>query len=355
MKIQSYLSLLCFQFILSHAWTCSKPSYAPRSFAVVKRTIGSTFNWATGTQTTFGSRIKQSASMLTLAFDDEATLSDGDDSDTLVGSEHDDSSYEGHKKDAVTNLVAAEKQLSSSEIDDLAVAKFESEDAKKKAVGNLVADNEWLGISMELSEVVRLAVIEDLKKNARDFLGKDNYKIGDISKELDARVKEKVADLRGKDEYELGDFVMAMDEASKKMTEELTGKPYETGDLSKELDKRIKSAVAKYAGKDEYQPGDLTKTVASRVMERVEEFTGKPYEFGDITRAIEERRQQWVKDFLGEEAAANYQFGDLTKKAIAKFTGKEEYQFGDISKKIFGDLFGKRKKGGSDGTGTTGS
>jgi hypothetical protein len=51
---------------------------------------------------------------------------------------------------------------------------------KKALVGNLVADDEWEGLGMELSELVRTAVIEDLKKNARDFLGKDGYKIGDI-------------------------------------------------------------------------------------------------------------------------------------------------------------------------------
>ena len=99
-----------------------------------------------------------------------------------------------------------------------------SEGEKKKAVGNLVADDEWNGLTMELSDLVRLAVVEDLKKNARDFLGKDNYKVGDISKEVDSRVKDEIAKLRQKDEYELGDFVLAMDEMSKKMTEQLTGK-----------------------------------------------------------------------------------------------------------------------------------
>jgi hypothetical protein len=64
-----------------------------------------------------------------------------------------------------------------------------------------------------------------------------------------------------------------------------------------------------------------------------------------VTRAIEEKRRKWIKDYLGEEAAENYQFGDVTKKALASFTGKSEYQFGDVSKKIMGDLFGKRKKG----------
>ena len=52
---------------------------------------------------------------------------------------------------------------------------------------------------------------------------------------------------------------MAMDEMSKKMTEDLTGKPYESGDLGIELDKRVKSSVASFAGKDEYEPGDLSR------------------------------------------------------------------------------------------------
>mmetsp|Transcript_112978 Transcript_112978/g.315693 ORF Transcript_112978/g.315693 Transcript_112978/m.315693 type:complete len:319 (-) Transcript_112978:138-1094(-) len=214
---------------------------------------------------------------------------------------------------------------------------------KKERVGNLVADDEWEGLGMELSELVRIAVIEDLKKKSRDFLGKDEYKVGDISKEVDVRVKQEVANLRGKEEYELGDFVLAMDEMSKSMTEELTGKPYEAGDLSREIDSRVKGAVAEFCGKDEYEVGDLTSEVSKRVQTRVEEFVGKDYEFGDISREIENRRRAWVKDFLGEEAANEYQFGDITKKALASFTGKEKYEFGDISKKLANNLFGSRK------------
>lgn len=156
--------------------------------------------------------------------------------------------------------------------------------------------------------------------------------------------KEEVANIRGKDEYELGDFVLAMDEMSKRMTEELTGKPYETGDLSKEIDARVKSAVAHFCGKDEYEVGDLSKEIDSRVKTRVAEFTGKDnYEFGDISKEIESRRRAWVEEYLGAEAAEQYQFGDITKKALSQFTGKKDYQFGDISKKIAGNLFGPRK------------
>ena len=57
------------------------------------------------------------------------------------------------------------------------------------------------------------------------------------------------------------------------------------GDLSKELDSRVKASVASYCGKEEYVPGDLTREVSSRISNRVAEFTGEStYEFGDISK-----------------------------------------------------------------------
>ncbi|GKY95402.1 hypothetical protein MPSEU_000501700 [Mayamaea pseudoterrestris] len=221
---------------------------------------------------------------------------------------------------------------------------FETDEEKTTAIGNLVADDAWEGLSLELSEIIRRAVLEDIKSNAREFLGKEDYQVGDLSKEIDTRVKSEVASLRNKESYELGDLVFAMDEMSKNLTEQLTGKPYETGDLSIELDKRIKKAVAGFCGADEYQFGMLTAEIAKRVDESVTEFLGKPYEFGDVSRAVENRRKDWVKSFLGDEAAEKYQFGDLTKKMINNYTGKSDYKFGDLSKKVFGNLFNKDKK-----------
>ena len=57
---------------------------------------------------------------------------------------------------------------------------------EEESMGNLVADEEWAGLSMELADVVRTAVVEDLKKNSRDFLGKDEYIVGDFSKESES-------------------------------------------------------------------------------------------------------------------------------------------------------------------------
>jgi len=185
-------------------------------------------------------------------------------------------------------------------------------------IGNLVANEEWAGLSMELAEIVRTAVIEDLKKNSREFLNKDEYAIGDFSKEIDRRVKDEVAKMREKDEYELGDFSVVLDDRIKEMVCEMTGKEeYEFGDLSVEIDKRVKSEVAKFCGKDEYEFGDLSVELAKRTKAGVLKYTGKD----------------------------DYQFGDVTKQAIKNFTGKEDYQFGDVTKKLMGNLFsGKNGK-----------
>jgi hypothetical protein len=69
----------------------------------------------------------------------------------------------------------------------LAKSKLSKEEIDQ--VGNLVADDEWMGLGMELSELVRTAVIEEAKKNTSDFIGKEDYKVGDITKEIDTRVK----------------------------------------------------------------------------------------------------------------------------------------------------------------------
>jgi hypothetical protein len=194
-----------------------------------------------------------------------------------------------------------------------------TEEEKAQAVGNLVANDEWEGLTMELSELIRTAVVEDIKSNAREFLGKDDYKVGDISKEVDSRVKAEVARMRGKEDYEIGDLVVVMDNMAKDMTSELTGKPYETGDLSKEIDKRVKGAVANFCGKEDgqYEFGDLSKEIDRRVKNRVSEYIGKDYEFGDITRQIETQRKAWVKDFLGEKAAEEYQVSCSLSTACA--------------------------------------
>ena len=85
------------------------------------------------------------------------------------------------------------QEKNTEEVEEVAIELTAEE---KEALGNLVADEEWAGLYMELADVVRTAVVEDLKKNSRDFLGKDEYAIGDFSKEIDQRIKYEVAKMR---------------------------------------------------------------------------------------------------------------------------------------------------------------
>ena len=94
--------------------------------------------------------------------------------------------------------------------------------AEVEKIGNLVEDDEWLGLATELAIVFWSAVRETIKANVADFIGKDDYKLDDVSKEADARIKGMVADLRGKDEYELGDLSIALDTLVKEEVREMT-------------------------------------------------------------------------------------------------------------------------------------
>ena len=80
------------------------------------------------------------------------------------------------------------------------------------------------------------------------------------------------------------------------------------------------------SGREKIYLVSLSKEMTKRVKNRLSDYLGKDYEFGDITRQIENQRREWVKSYLGEEAAENYRFGDITKKALADFVGKDEYQ-----------------------------
>ena len=109
------------------------------------------------------------------------------------------------------------------------------------------------------------------------------------------------------------------------------------------MDERVKAAAARYAGKEggDYEFGDLSKELDRRIKERVGGFTNKEsYEFGDISREILRRREAWVDEMQSVFWADDYQFGAFTKKMVKGFTGKEEYKFGDISRTIGKKLFG---------------
>ena len=95
---------------------------------------------------------------------------------------------------------------------DAAMKAMPAEERKEK-IGKMIADDEWYGLAVEMTEAVRAAVVQDVMKKQKavadgvkgkttEFIGKDQYKVGDIAKTLDAKVKQEVANLRGKDDCE---------------------------------------------------------------------------------------------------------------------------------------------------------
>jgi hypothetical protein len=77
---------------------------------------------------------------------------------------------------------------------------------------------------MELPELVRIAIRKKIKTKLRDFVGKDEYRVGDISNTLDGQIKDEVASLRDKPEYEPGDLTGALDTLAKWEASRLFGK-----------------------------------------------------------------------------------------------------------------------------------
>jgi hypothetical protein len=160
-------------------------------------------------------------------------------------------------------------------------------------------------------------------------------------------------------------------------------KDYEFGDLSRSLDKAAKQKVAQLRGKDEYEFGDLSIYIDTKVKEQVNDFTSKDqYNFGDLTKEIVQRiktRDYSLEDMIillkillvfgaGLSPVAKFLpaklliealdvsvMGDLGNKLIAEitkeldrrmkmaFTGSPDYQLGDMSKKAVLKYIGKEE------------
>lgn len=198
----------------------------------------------------------------------------------------------------------------------------EAEELKKQqeVVQEMVEQDEWNGITVHMQNLVSAAVVEDLKAKAKDFLSMDRtHKLRNVTHDVQKRVLEEVNKMRA-GEVSVGDVSRALVEKTKTMAEELTGKAYEVGELSVEIDTKIKRSVADYAGKEEYETGDLTRLIKSKAKSLSEELQAN-HKFQEIARVVNERRMKWITDILGEEAAKNYKFGDIYKSFAMKYTG----------------------------------
>ena len=67
----------------------------------------------------------------------------------------------------------------------------------------------------------------------------------------------------------------------------ITGKPYQFGDLSRKIDESIKDKISDVTGKDDYEFGDLSRYVDTKIKGEVNKFTNNDsYKFGDLSKEI---------------------------------------------------------------------
>lgn len=168
---------------------------------------------------------------------------------------------------------------------------------------------------------------------------KDEYEFGDLSRHLDSKVKERLAEINDKNNYEFGDL-------TRYLVKDFTNSTnYQFGDITKEIIRRVKT--------NNYTMEDLALLVKALVsfgvgltpvasflpMKLLIEMLNYSIA-GDlgtkVASSISLEIDKRMKDALvGDE---NYKVGDLTKKAILKYTGREDYAFGDITKTVVESL-----------------
>eukprot|EP00667_Euglena_gracilis_P013537 EG_transcript_13980 len=210
------------------------------------------------------------------------------------------------------------KKGGAYELGDFAKTMADVVRSEVERLGTSPAD--WEGVGVEVESLVALGVVK--------FTGKEEYEAGDVSREAARRVKALVANAQ-----QLSALV-------KDTVREYTGKDhYEFGDLTVALDQRVKDAVAGLLEKDSYEVGDLTRVIDKVVKQEIETVTGRPYQFGDLSRALGSRLQGAVSGFTGKE---DYRPGDLLREAGKRLTGRADYQVGDLTKGLLSNLFKKK-------------
>lgn len=158
-----------------------------------------------------------------------------------------------------------------------------------------------------------------------------------------------------------------MDKKAKEEVEKVTGKPYEFGDISRWADAKVKQRVSEITGKDEYQVGDISKELLRRLVAGEVKWDevlmllkmllslGASFspvggmlpakvlidllnysiaaQIGEkVTGAIATELDRRMKEVV--TGNPDYQLGDITKGQMLKFIGKDEYSFGDLTKTV---------------------
>jgi hypothetical protein len=172
---------------------------------------------------------------------------------------------------------------------------------------------------------------------------KKGYEFGDLTKGVLGKFTDRVKSVTGKDKYEFGDLSKWLDAKSKEKVGAFTNKTdiYQFGDISREVMRRV--SAGEYTTDDllllikiiavvgiNFQPMAAllpAKVLLDILNVSIYQQMGEKVA-GVVSTELDQRMKQAV---TGDK---DYQIGDFTKRAINKFTGKEEYTFGDIATRI---------------------
>ena len=93
------------------------------------------------------------------------------------------------------------------------------------------------------------------------------------------------------------------------------GSEYEVGDLTREVNRRVEDRVADFTGKGEYTFGDISREIENKRRDWVKSYLGEEaannYEFGDLTK----------KAIAGITGKDTYEFGDVSKAIFNNLFG----------------------------------
>lgn len=175
----------------------------------------------------------------------------------------------------------------------------------------------------------------------------EEYEFGDLSKHLDKQVKSRIATLNNKEEYKFGDLTKFLihdfthENNNDGNSTTIATSQYEFGDITKEMIRRIKTK--------NYTMEDLLLLI--KTLMSIGVSFSPIASFLPIKVLVDLLNYSIVGDVGGKAVQAisieidkrmkkaivgdeSYQIGDLTKRNILKYIGKEEYTFGDITKRV---------------------
>ena len=180
-----------------------------------------------------------------------------------------------------------------------------------------------------------------------------SYQFGDFSKGLYHKFGDSVNTLTGKADYEFGDLTRWLDAHARSTVEDLMHRSESSHHGSNRRDgfhrhsefhssatltglfrlfrSLLLAQIIKIVIEMGWERQVLTKLPIKLLMDLLKMCVAQPAR-PKIIRVVAMELDKRIKSALVGDV--NYQFGDLTKRSILRFTGKSTYQFGDITRTL---------------------